>query len=150
MSGFKVRLFDKPRDFQATFNRGIFLRFNVTETSLRVGWLNTKRHQPAVGSQRHGAGNGRSESLFVFDQVVSSQHQHLGIGAVRGFELKCRCCNGRRCITAEGFKNETLSMLGRIDCAVLIFSLEQEFAVGHRQNFHHTFQTRSTKERFLD
>ena len=126
------------------------MRFDVTKAGFRVRRLDTEGDQPAFGSKGHGFGDGSGKCLFVLNQMVCSQHQHLGVRAMRSFQLKCSSSHGSSGITTEWFEDKPLSMLRCIDCAVLVFSLEQEFTVGHRKNLHNAFQARSTQEGFLD
>ncbi|MCY1180816.1 hypothetical protein D9M73_212860 [compost metagenome] len=66
------------------------------------------------------------------------------------FELQGSSSNGRRRITAERFKNVTLRKAATIYRAILVFRLEQKFAIGDCQHLHDSVQGGRSQESLLN
>ncbi|MNZ89986.1 hypothetical protein D3C78_1089330 [compost metagenome] len=150
LGSFQIRFLDKAADLEAPCERRVLIRLDIAKAGFRVLGTNTEGDQPAFGCQLPSLDHCIGKGALVFDQMIGRQYQHLGIGTIHLLQLQgCHRHSSSR-VATEGFENEALRDPAAAGQAILVFGLEEQFAIGNGHNLGHILKGRGTTEGLLN
>ena len=143
LGSFKVRLLYKAFDVVAN-------GLDIAKPSVRLFRFDAEGHNATLLGQCHGLRHGYCESGLVGNQVIRGEHQEHHIVTVGTLFLQGGHGDRRRCVAAQRFQQKTgHDALRRVDLSIIVFSFEEQLAVGDSENFFDARQCSAANKSFL-